>query len=145
MRLSLGLLLIGASLALAAPSLAQETDADKTEFLEFMGRKPEAEVTRIAAEADAKGIPLGARDNPVRVYDPAGEHAYLKRLRCSDGSRPMYGRDGSVGAGPFGSILDLYIVVCKSGTPLDAAIYMDMYHPKHVETRAVPGFTLAPR
>ncbi len=109
------------------------------------GRVSDAEVERIAAAADAAGIPFGDKQNPVRVNMPAGQRAYLSRLRCSDGSKPLFGREGSAGVGIYGSILDLYIVVCESGTPLDAAVYMDMYHPAYVETRAVSGFALAPR
>ena len=107
------------------------------------GRVPDAEVERLSAAADAAGVPLGDSRTPCGSMSPAGR-AYLSRLRCSDGSKPLFGREGSAGVGLYGSILDLYIVACESGTPLDAAVYMDVYHPAHVERGPVSGFTLAP-
>lgn len=94
----------------------------------------------------ASAYPLGSRDNPVRVDMPAGQQAYLNRLRCSDGQRPTYGRAGNFGAGVYGSIIDGYRVVCPDGgQPAEGMIYMDMYHPAHDEVAAPPGFTLAGR
>lgn len=87
---------------------------------------------------------LGTRQNPVRVSGPAGERAYLARLRCSDGTTPAFERGGSVGVGPYGNILDIYDVRCPSGSPPGAEVYMDMYHNR-AEDAAVPGFTIVPR
>jgi hypothetical protein len=75
---------------------------------------------------------------------PVGERAYLARLRCSDGNAPAFERAGSVGAGPYGKIMDLYHLKCLTGQPATASVYMDMYHD-HVEDRPVPGFTIKPR
>ena len=88
--------------------------------------------------------PLGSKENPVRAAGPAGQRAYLQRLRCSDGTPPAFERRGSVGAGPYGSIMDVYELRCASGEPARAAVYMDMYHQR-VEDRPVPGFTIVPR
>lgn len=89
----------------------------------------------------AEAHPLGSEANPVRTSMPAGERAYIARLRCSDDRAPEIVSRGSTGTGPFGNILDLYSVRCTSGTPATAEFYMDMYHD-HVETRPVPGFTI---
>jgi len=113
------------------------------EILSFMfgggTRDPEKLAARIA-EADKH--PLGARENPVRVNMPAGERAYLARLRCSDGAAPSFSRDGSFGAGPYETILDRYTVICANGTPAKSSVYMDMYFPEHKENRPIAGFTI---
>jgi hypothetical protein len=87
----------------------------------------------------AEKHPLGSKENPVRVNMPRGEYAYLARQRCPDGSRPRYAREGSVGLGVYGHILDLYEVQCASET---IEVYMDMYFPEN-EQRPLPGFTVA--
>jgi len=84
--------------------------------------------------------PLGARNNPVQGRGPFGEREYLQRLRCRDGAAPAFVRNGSVGAGMDGHILDVYSVTCRASGQ-SAAVYMDMYHPDVRERRAVPGFT----
>ena len=86
--------------------------------------------------------PFGSQQNPVRVTMPAGERAYLARLRCSDGQAPQFERMGSFGAGPYGNILDGYTVDCGAAAPGKVQIFMDMYHGGYVETRPVPGFTI---
>lgn len=86
--------------------------------------------------------PLGSQQNPVRVGGPAGERAYLARLRCGDGRYPEFERIGSFGLGPWGYILDGYSLKCASGQ--EATVFMDMYHSTHREDRTVPGFTLEP-
>lgn len=107
------------------------------------GRPPGTNVQRIAAEAARH--PLGSEQNPVRTNMPAGERAYLARLRCSDGAAPTFQRMGSGGASPYGSIVDIYSVVCVNGEPRQSTIWMDMYHPQHNETGAPPGFTIVAR
>lgn len=87
--------------------------------------------------------PLGSRENPVRVAMPQGQHAYLRGLRCADGKAPAFHRQGNVGSGVFGNIVDDYVVDCGEAAPGEVHVFMDMYHPGHAETRAVPGFTLA--
>ena len=93
-----------------------------------------------AAIAEAERFPLGSKENPVRENGPAGQRAYLARLRCADGTAPKFARAGNVGDGPFGYIVDLYRVTCAGAPPVD--VHMDMYHDGP-ETRPVPGFTIA--
>lgn len=92
----------------------------------------------------AEPHPLGSERNPVRANMPEGQRAYLRRLRCADGSAPAFQRMGNMGAGAFGSIVDLYEVRCEGSTPARSEIYMDMYFPDHVEQRAVAGFRITP-
>lgn len=95
-----------------------------------------------AAIRKASHYPLGSRENPVRVSMPRGQQAYLRRLRCSDDKAPQFERVGNFGPGVFGSIIDGYRVTCAAGAqPGESTIFMDMYHPDHVETAAPPGFT----
>ncbi len=93
-----------------------------------------------AALADASEHPLGSDQNPVRASQPAGQRAYLNRLRCADGSAPSYGRVGNFGIGVYGNIVDGYQVTCAGEEP--KMVVMDMYHPGYVENRPVPGFTI---
>src|SRR5690606_18827437 len=92
------------------------------------------------ATAKANRHPLGSMENPVRVAMPQGERAYLARLRCPDGAAPRFERQGSGGDSPYGNIVDYYAVECAGAEPV--TVIMDMYHRGHVETRAVPGFTI---
>jgi hypothetical protein len=95
------------------------------------------------AIADAAKHPLGSENNPVRVNMPQGQRAYLSRLRCENGKKPKFERGGSVGGGPFGSIVDVYAVDCGKAAPGKVSVYLDMYHPQHREDAAVPGFTIS--
>lgn len=90
----------------------------------------------------AQAYPFGSEKNPVRAQGPAGERAYLRRLRCADGNAPAFEREGSAGIGPYGTILDIYTAECSGAAA--ATIYIDMYHD-HVEQSAVPGFTIVTR
>jgi hypothetical protein len=83
--------------------------------------------------------PLGTRENPVRAFQPPGEREYLGRLVCPGGSRPAFRRVGSIGPGPYTSVLDDYAVTCGE---VVHRIIIDMYHPGYVECLAVPGFLL---
>lgn len=94
-----------------------------------------------AALADASQHPLGSSENPVRAEMPAGQRAYLNRLRCADGSAPSYNRVGNFGVGVYGNIVDGYQVTCAGSEP--KMVVMDMYHQGYVEDRPVPGFTIA--
>lgn len=97
---------------------------------------------RTLSDAEIAKHPLGSARNPVRVGGPAGERAYLARLRCEDGRYPEFERGGSTGVGPYGYILDVYSVNCPSGQK--ASVFMDMYHSTIKEDRPVPGFTIEP-
>lgn len=92
------------------------------------------------AIAEASRYPLGSRENPVRAARPQGQRAYLSRLRCADLSRPEFTRAGNVGLGPFGNIVDAYVVRCEGGEPASRTIYMDMYHSGYEEFEAVDGY-----
>lgn len=128
------------ALLLAAPAISDEAYMQR-----LLSGGPMLEAGELAAAvAAADAQPLGSAANPVRVLMPAGQLAYLRRLRCGDGQIPAFRRVGSQGQGPFASIVDLYTVDCGAATPGKVEIRMDMYHRGHVETRAVPGFTLAP-
>jgi hypothetical protein len=121
-----------------APARPPMTAEQREEF--FRGGRPKP----VVDEAAVAKHPLGTIENPVRVDGPAGEHAYLGRLRCPDGSQAQFERTGSVGTrSPWGYILDRYEIRCASGEK--ATLFMDMYHRTHQEDRAVPGFTLTPR
>jgi hypothetical protein len=102
----------------------------------FKGRKLEKAIVHASA------FPLGSGKNPVRVDMPEGQRAYLSKLRCENGEAPKFERGGSVGEAPFGSIVDVYEVDCGASAPGKVAIYLDMYHSGHTETRAVPGFSI---
>lgn len=101
---------------------------------------PRTDLTKEQFDAIA-AEPLGSVKNPVRADMPAGQRAYLARLNCLDGGKPKFHRAGSVGLGPYGSIMDIYVVDCKAMT---TSIYMDMYHPDYVELKAPEGFTIDP-
>ena len=70
-----------------------------------------------------------------------GEYIYLARLRCPEDKPPVVDRRGSAGTlSPYGSIMDIYEAACDA--PPAFTIFVDMYHPGHVEQAAVPGFTI---
>lgn len=128
-------------LALAGPAAPAQADKTPERMLRGESALQGKQLEKAIARAEAH--PLGSPENPVRVSMPQGERAYLAKLRCSDGSAPAFAREGNVGIGVFGNIVDLYRLRCATGAPAEAAVYMDMYHPQHAESRAVPGFTLA--
>lgn len=116
--------------------------APSNSFLEMMapGRPTGAALERLFAEAARH--PLGSRENPVRADMPAGQRAYLQKLRCSNGAMPAFSRSGNLGPGVYGSIVDLYVLTCAGGQPARSEVVMDMYFPGYLESRPVPGFTM---
>ena len=97
------------ALLIAAPAAAQkpprEISPAPKDLLDQMGQGvSDAELDRAVAEAAA--FPLGSMKNPVRVGGPEGEHRYIARLRCADGSLPKVGMRGSAGVGAFGTIVE---------------------------------------
>jgi hypothetical protein len=137
-RLLIGLALCG---ALAAAAGAQERPNAGRDLMREIG-EPGLEGKELAeAIAKAERHPLGSRANPVRENMPAGEIAYLRRLRCKDGKAPAHERVGNVGPGVYGNIVDLYKVTCPGAAATE--VYMDMYHDGP-ENRAIPGFTITP-
>ena len=141
------LCLLPFALLAAAPAVAQKP-GDRTtsprSLLESMGLAPEQDDIRAAVEA-AAAHPLGSLKNPVRVGGPAGERAYIARLRCADGSAPKVGERASAGVGAFGTIVDLFPLDCGAAAPGRTELVMDMYHEEHREDSAPPGFTILPR
>ncbi|HYD11241.1 MAG TPA: hypothetical protein VEC11_00170 [Allosphingosinicella sp.] len=103
---------------------------------------PPQEVARLVERA--RDLPLGSAQNPVRVNMPAGEHAYIARLRCADGTRPRVGQRSNIGVGAFGTIVDRWPLDCGDAAPGRFDLHLDMYHPNHVESRAPAGFSLIP-
>ena len=101
------------------------------------------EPRKLTEEQQAKvdSAPLGSLEDPVRCESPSGERAYLARLRCPSGVSATYGRLGSVGLGPYETILDRYEVRCPDWSE-PTHVYMDMYHESFQEKRAVPGFSI---
>ena len=97
-----------------------------------------------AAATAAQAAELGSDAKPVLADMPPGQRAYLDRLRCADGNAPAYQRVGNIGPGPDGHIVDLYDVTCDGSEPARTGIHIDMYHRRHVEDEAVPGFTIVP-
>jgi hypothetical protein len=130
------------ALALSACASSGAMTESELDFDDLMsgGRLKGAALQSALAAAEKQ--PLGSEKNPVRAEMPPGQRAYLNRLRCSDGNAPTYSRIGSFGAGAFGSIVDGYDVQCAGSSPAKSTIFMDMYFPGHVETRAVDGFTI---
>lgn len=128
----------------AAPVSAQPADG---------GLNPQTLIDDLNSESDdlsaeiaaANAHPLGSLANPVRVGGPEGEHAYIGRLRCADGSQPVVGLREQLGAGGFGSLVDGYALDCGKAAPGKVTLIMDKYHAEHVEDRAPPGFAIAPR
>ena len=140
MRLALALL-IAAATAAAFPAPASAQLRTPRQTLEEMGLAPSEERVRRAVER-AAGEPLGSERNPVRVSSPAGQRAYMARLRCADGTPPEVGQRHNAGEGPFGTIIDIYPLDCGDSAPGQVQLAMDMYHDDHVETNAPAGFTL---
>ena len=130
--------------ACASQPASQSSDASEDELMQTLlqGRSNADQSALESRIQQAGSYPLGTRQNPVRTDMPRGQHAYLRRLRCSDGNAPTYRRAGSGGAGAYGSIIDIYELNCEGGSPSEATVIMDMYHRGYVETEAVPGFTI---
>lgn len=130
-----------ASLAGVAPALAQD-NKPRSIYDVFGLKEPGFRGAELeAAVRTASAFPLGSEKNPVRAKGPTGQRHYIARLRCSDGHAPEIRGRAAAMPSPFGGINDQYVVDCKGGTPATTSITMDMYHD-HVETLAVPGFTI---
>ena len=86
--------------------------------------------------------PLGSAENPVRASGPSGQRRYLSRLICDNGEVvSAFSREGSAGIGPYGSIMDAYVVICDTNKgAINHTLYMDMYHSNYEETRPAQGF-----
>lgn len=128
-------------LALAAEPKPGDRTSTPGQVLGEMGAAdPMAEAERIAAAASAH--PLGSLANPVRVGGPQGARAYIARLRCADGSRPVVGARSVGGVGAYGTLTELYPLDCGAAAPGRVAVAFDFYHEEHVEGRPPAGFAL---
>ena len=133
--------MIAAVALLSACATRQDDSLDRM----LMGESAKSGDKLDRAIAEAAKHPFGSKQNPVRAEMPEGQHAYLARLRCSDGRAPAFHRIGNYGLGVYGNIIDGYSVDCGSAAPGKVEIVMDMYHRGYVEDRPVPGFTIVPR
>jgi hypothetical protein len=94
----------------------------------------------LACAAPPAEPPLGSSLNPVRAATFLGEFEYLTRLQCPDGTRPHVKRLPTPRTkGPSGRMVNGYLVRCIY-LNREARIYLDPYHPTHVEREPVPGF-----
>ncbi|MEM8917948.1 MAG: hypothetical protein AAGE37_03730 [Pseudomonadota bacterium] len=132
-----------AAFALSSSAGAQNNDIENVKALmkELGGESMSDKEAQAYAEKQISST-LGQPENPVRAEMPQGQRAYLNRLRCSDGNPPKYSRQGSMGIGPFGNIVDRYTVDCGDAEPGQVSIDMDMYHSGYVEKEPVAGFTM---
>lgn len=136
-----GLSLSGCATNEAEPAASTSLDDTDAVLARMLSGQSMVEGDALDAKlAETAAYPLGSKENPVRAQGPAGQRAYLARLRCADTSRPDFYRGGSAGVSPYGNIVDVYIVTCKGGEPAESSIFIDMYHRGHVETEAVPGY-----
>jgi hypothetical protein len=100
---------------------------------------PDWQPPRVDAREVAKH-PLGSNNNPLRTHGLNGTEDYFSRLRCRDGKTPTIGRKGSGLRGIYGYPVDYYEIRCPSAP--SAEVTVDIYHPRFIETEAIPGFTL---
>jgi hypothetical protein len=149
--------LAAVTLAAAAPTQALPPEAppfvaprsvqpiprlDVNALRRLAGEAPLSEADLAARIAAAATQPLGSADNPVRAEMPAGQRAYIARLRCPDGAAPDIAGRFNIGLGPFGGVVDAYRLDCRSDGV--RTLHLDMYHPGHRETAAAAGWTIAP-
>ena len=119
----------------------RKTQASDVDAVTALSRLLGGDLKKVDEKELAKH-PLGSKDNPIRVGGPAGQRDYLRRLVC-DNNEPVstFTREGNAGPGPFGSIIDIYEVVCDTDKGVVThAVYLDMYHGDYEETRPAAGF-----
>jgi hypothetical protein len=133
-------LALGCAVA-TVPAAAQHRPNEARDMMKQLGGGGLSGKKLAKAIAKAELSPLGSKANPIRENMPQGQLAYLRRLRCPDGTAPAFFREGNVGTGIYRNIVDLYKVTCAGSAPVE--VYMDMYHDGP-ELRPVPGFTMAP-
>ena len=83
------------------------------------------------------------KEKPVKLgpmgqmLGPSASRHYLKALRTKNGRAFEFRRNGSVGEGADGHVIDHYFLTSRPGE--DIGIYIDMYHPEND-----PDFQAAP-
>jgi len=125
---------------LIAAALPHAPQATTPEQMLGQVNRDSPEDEELAAIRAAEQHPLGTLANPIRVGGPEGEHAYLGRLRCPDGSTPQIGPHSDGGTGGYGTVTRVYPVRCAGN---EARLVFDMYHEEHSEDRAPAGFSLS--
>jgi len=137
-------ILLGLAALLATPAFAapprKELPAPRDTVRAFGQGSSDEEMAKAIAAANA--YPLGTLQNPIRVAGPDGAHGYLARLRCADGSTPAVGRETPGSTDAYGTLTTVIPVTCGSGPA--APLVFDFYQEEYRETRAAPGFSLAP-
>lgn len=119
------------------PATTAETQEDPADSLRMLFGEPVK-----VDPAEIEKHPLGSKYNPIRVSGPAGERKYLARLICENGEPvSAFSRNGSSDIGPYGTILDIYTVICDTDKgAVNHTVFMDMYHGNYKETHPAHGF-----
>jgi hypothetical protein len=115
---------------------SQLTDAELEQVITLLGQPQKVDASKIDK------FPLGSKENPVRVGGPEGQRNYLSRLICDNNEQvSVYGRLGSSDIGPYGTIMDIYEVICDTDKgAVKHEVFLDMYHHKYIESRPAAGF-----
>jgi len=133
------------ALAIAQPADAlkpprEESPASQEALRAFGAGSSDDALAAAIAAADAH--PLGTLENPIRAEGPEGAYAYLKRLRCGDGSPVSLGVKATGGVDAFGSVTEVHPARCGRAPPI--SLVFDIYQAENIEGRPPSGFTLAP-
>src|SRR5688500_8399906 len=81
------------------PAAAQKVPNEGRDMMRQLGGGGLSGKKLAKAIARAEASPLGSKANPIRENMPQGQLAYLRRLRCPDGTKPAFDRQGNVGMG----------------------------------------------
>lgn len=93
---------------------------------------------------EIEAYPFGTRQNPVLVHGVQGEWQYLTALKCQDNTPVNFERLGSVESGPYGYILDAFLLSCLVNNEFEEYIvYIDIYHDDLRYSKGVFGLKLA--
>lgn len=96
----------------------------------------------VADSTEISGHKLGSVGNPVKAAGQQGQIDYIESLDCENGAIPEYKRVRSVGVGPYGNMMDKYVLRCDSGESVEMhEIYIDLHHDE-TETEPPEGFTI---
>ena len=131
---------VGATIFAGLIAIEQTPEPQKTPRKTKIGGNPMSLKRYLKRMTGAVNGELGERTNPICCDDPSGEKHYLNRLRDQSGRRPAFVRGGSVGTGPYGNMLDLYLLTSPGAA--DREVYMDMYHRGYVELEPIPGYLI---
>lgn len=134
-------ILIALSVLTACTNTSKKTESktdteDAAALLAVFGKPVKANSEEI------EKFPLGSAENPVRVSGSKGQRDYLSHLVCDNNEMvSTFSRAGNAGPGPYGTIIDVYSVICDTNQGVVTHnVYLDMYHPNYSETRPAAGF-----